>query len=106
MIKLENRADKSDGKHKQARDDIDELMAKMSAIENKNAMKDIIAEGNMDGNSMDRILKAIEDMQARINADTDAKLANYVTQPVFDDAETELKSTGRRVGYNEGILKD
>ena len=30
-------------------------------------MKDIIATGDMDGNSMERILKAIDDMGARIN---------------------------------------
>ena len=74
LIKLENRADKSDGKHKQAREDIDSIMARLGQLENKNAMKDIIASGDMDGNSMDRILKAIDDMGARINADTDNKL--------------------------------
>ena len=74
LIKLENRADKSDGKHKQAREDIDSIMARLGQLENKNAMKDIIAEGDMDGNSMDRILKAIDDMGTSINTATDNKL--------------------------------
>ena len=74
LIKLENRADKSDGKHKQAREDIDSIMARLGQLENKNAMKDIIASGDMDGNSMDRILKAIDDMGTSINTATDNKL--------------------------------
>ena len=74
LIKLENRADKSDGKHKRAREDIDSIMARLGQLENKNAMKDIIAEGDMDGNSMDRILKAIDDMGTSINTATDNKL--------------------------------
>lgn len=73
-------------------------MARLGQLENKNAMKDIIAEGDMDGNSMDRILKAIDDMGTRINADTDNKLTNYVeTAPTFEDADAEIKSTARRV---------
>ena len=79
----------------------------MGAMENKNAMKDIIADGNMDANAMDRILKAIDDMQARINADTDNKLERYVEKaPTFEDADNEIKSTARRVAFNEGKLKD
>ena len=74
LIKLENRADKSDGKHKQAREDIDSIMARLGQLENKNAMKDIIASGDMDGNWMDRILKAIDDMGTSINTATDNKL--------------------------------
>ena len=70
-------------------------------------MKDIIATGDMDGNSMDRILKAIDDMGARINADTDNKLNNYVPKaPTFEDADAEIKSTARRVAFNEGKLKE
>ena len=70
-------------------------------------MKDIIASGDMDGNSMDRILKAIDDMGARINADTDNKLNNYVPKvPTFEDADAEIKSTARRVAFNEGKLKE
>ena len=49
-------------------------MARLGQLENKNAMKDIIAEGDMDGNSMDRILKAIDDMGTSINTATDNKL--------------------------------
>ena len=82
-------------------------MARLGQLENKNAMKDIIAEGDMDGNSMDRILKAIDDMGTRINADTDNKLTNYVeTAPTFEDADAEIKSTARRVQFNEGKLKE
>ena len=69
-------------------------------------MKDIISEGDMDAGAMDRILKAIDDMQDKINARTDTKLNNYVPQPTFEEAENKLDSTGRRVGYNEGILKE
>ena len=70
-------------------------------------MKDALTTGDMDGNSMDRILKAIDDMGARINAETDNKLTNYVPQePTFEDADAEIKSTARRVAFNEGKLKE
>ena len=41
-------------------------------------MKDIIASGNMDEGSMDHILKAMDDMRAGLNDETDNKLNNFV----------------------------
>lgn len=60
----------------------------------------------MSDDSISMILKAINDMQDKINGDLDEKLKNYVTQPQFSELENELKACSRRVGYNEGVLKD
>ena len=43
-------------------------------------------------NSVDLILKAINDMQDKINADTDKKLENYVQKPEFQDLENLVAS--------------
>ena len=55
----------------------------------------------MGDNQVDAILKAINDMQDKINADIDEKLKNYVPMPLFLEAEAESKSVSRRVAHNE-----
>ena len=45
-------------------------------------------------------------MQDKIKSDFDEKLKNYVTMPVFMEADGEAKAVARRVGHNEGTLKD
>lgn len=60
----------------------------------------------MSDNSVDLILKAIDDMQAKITSDVDERLQNFVNKPTFADLEQEVKSNIRRVGHNEGLLKN
>lgn len=69
-------------------------------------MKDALNDSaNMSGDSVDLILKAIDDMQGKINAETDEKLKDLVDKNMLEDLENELKATSRRVGHNEGLLK-
>lgn len=90
-----------------ARSDIDDLIGRLNKIENNNKMKDVLSEAaSLSDNSVDLILKAIDDMQSKINNEVDDKLQNYVTLPKLDDLEQEVKSIGRRVGHNEGQLKN
>ena len=42
-------------------------------------MKSALADSSMADDSVDLILKAINDMQDKINSDFDEKLKNYVT---------------------------
>ena len=74
-------------------------------MENNNAMKEALTGGDMGDNQVDAILKAINDMQDKINADIDEKLKNYVPMPLFLEAEAESKSVSRRVAHNEQTLK-
>ncbi len=57
-----------------ARKDIDELMERMSKMENQNSMAAALADSSMSDNSIELILKAINDMQDKINKDVDDKL--------------------------------
>lgn len=59
----------------------------------------------MADSAVDTILKAINDMQDKINADFDKKLKNYVPMPLFLEAEAEAKGVARKVKYNEDTLK-
>ena len=59
----------------------------------------------MADNAIDTILKAINDMQDKINADVDDKLKNYVPMPIFQELECESKGVARRVNHNENSLK-
>ena len=69
-------------------------------------MKDALTGGAMADSAVDTILQAINDMQDKIKSDFDEKLKNYVTMPVFMEADGEAKALARRVGHNEGTLKD
>lgn len=89
-----------------ARDDIDSILDRLSKLENNNAMKDALAGAPMADNAVETILQAINDMQDKITADFDEKLKKYVLLPVFQDTEAELKALTRRVGHNEGQLKE
>lgn len=89
-----------------ARKDIDDLLAAMSKMQNSNKMASALADSSISDNSIELILKAINDMQDKIKADFDEKLTNYVQMPDFSDIQNELKTVSRRVGYNEGVLKD
>lgn len=75
-------------------------------MENNNAMKDILGGSGMSNDSIDMILKAINDMQDKINNGIDEKLQNYVTWPKFNDLEHELKSNTRQTKHLEGVVKD
>ena len=88
-----------------ARDDINDILDRLNKMENNNAMKDALTGGDMGDNQVDAILKAINDMQDKINADIDEKLKNYVPMPLFLEAEAESKSVSRRVAHNEQTLK-
>ena len=68
-------------------------------------MKEALAGGAMADGAVETILKAINDMQDKINADFDEKLKNYVPMPLFQEADTELKGVSRRVSHNENTLK-
>lgn len=89
-----------------ARKDIDDLLAAISKMENSNKMASALADSSISDNSIELILKAINDMQDKIKADFDEKLTNYVQMPDFTDSQNELKTVSRRVGYNEGVLND
>ena len=47
--------------------------------------------------SIELILKAINDMQEKIIGQVDDKLKNYVTLPEFRDLESDHRSTARKV---------
>lgn len=72
-------------------------------------MKEVLTGSGGDGmsdNSVDLILKAIDDMQTKINSEMEDKLQNFVTKPAFNDLEQEVKAITRRVGHNEGLVKN
>jgi len=81
-------------------------MDKMNKIENGNKMKDALAGAAMADGSVDMILKAIEDMQDKVNSDMDDKLKNYTQLPLHENLEADVKAIGRRVGYNENVMKE
>ena len=74
-------------------------------MENANALKSAMTDSALGDNSVDLILKAINDMQDKINADTDKKLENFVQKPEFQDLENLVASMQRRVAHNEKILQ-
>jgi len=59
-------------------------------MDNNNKMKDVLTGGAMGGDSVDLILKAIDDMQEKIGSDFDEKLKNFATLPSLKDLENEL----------------
>lgn len=75
-------------------------------MDNNSAMKDILGSSTLSSDSIDMILKAINDMQDKINSGLDEKLQNYVTWPKFNDLEHDLKSNARQVKYLEGVVKE
>ena len=88
-----------------ARDEIGDLSDRIAKLENQGAMKAALADTSLADNSIDLILKAINDMQDKINAETDKKLENFVRLPQFNDLEGLVQSTQRRVSHNESIMK-
>ena len=89
-----------------ARKDIDDLLARMSKAENQSSMAAALGDASMSDNSVDLILKAINDMQDKINKEVDEKLVNYVQVPTADEILADVKSMNRRVVNNEGELKN
>mmetsp|Transcript_31761 Transcript_31761/g.39513 ORF Transcript_31761/g.39513 Transcript_31761/m.39513 type:complete len:259 (-) Transcript_31761:226-1002(-) len=81
-------------------------MGKMSKLENQNSMKAALADASLSDNSVDLILKAINDMQDKINAETEKKLGNFVRLPEFKDLEGIVQAVNRRIGHNEGLIKE
>ena len=81
-------------------------MDKVNKMENGNKMKDALMGGALGDDSVEMILKAINDMQDKISEDMEEKLKNYTPLPLFQESETEMKGISRRVGYNEGVLKE
>jgi hypothetical protein len=45
-----------------ARTDIDDILDRLNKMDNNNKMKDVMSVGGMSDNSVDLILKAIDDM--------------------------------------------
>ena len=64
-----------------------------------------MTDSSLTDNSVDLILKAINDMQDKINAETDKKLEKFVQKPEFQDLENLVASMQRRVAHNEKILQ-
>ena len=65
---------------------------RLNKMENANSLKAAMSDSALADNSVDLILKAINDMQDKINADTDKKLENYVQKPEFQDLENLVAS--------------
>ncbi len=80
-----------------ARKDIDDLLARMSKAENQSSMAAALGDASMSDNSVDLILKAINDMQDKINKEVDEKLVDYVKVPTADEILADVKSMNRRV---------
>ena len=121
LVKVENKTKSHDGLHKQgkykikpitlvhifvARSDIDEILDRLGKLENSNNMASALADANLGDNSVELILKAIEDMQTKINAETDKKLTNYVKKPDFSDLESLVQSSNRRLHHQEQVAKE
>ena len=106
LIKVENKTGTHDEQLRKARNDINELMSKLGKMENNNKMKDVIAGSNMADDSVNLILKAIDDMQEKIKGEVDDKLLNFVPLPTFKDAEAEIKVVNRRAAHSEQVCKD
>lgn len=70
-------------------------------MENANALKAAMTDSSLTDNSVDLILKAINDMQDKINAETDKKLEKFVQKPEFQDLENLVASMQRRIAHNE-----
>ena len=70
-------------------------------MENANALKAAMTDSSLTDNSVDLILKAINDMQDKINAETDKKLENFVQKPEFQDLENLVASLQRRLAHND-----
>lgn len=60
--------------HTRAREDITEIFERLNKMDNNSAMKDILGSSALSGDSIDMILKAINDMQDKINSGLDEKL--------------------------------
>jgi len=75
-------------------------------MDNNNKMRDVMSGGAMSDNSVDLILKAIDDMQSKIKSDFDDKLKNFVTVIDFREVADGLNATNRRVIHNEGLHAD
>jgi len=69
-------------------------------------MAEALSNVNMGDNSIEVILKAINDMQDKINAEVDKKLDNYVKSPDFKELESAFASQGRRIAHNDNLLKE
>ena len=89
-----------------ARSDIDEILDRLNKMDNNSKMRDVMSGGAMSDNSVDLILKAIDDMQSKIKSDFDEKLKNFVTIPDFREVADGLNAMNRRVIHNEGLLAD
>lgn len=74
IVKLENKTKGHDALHKQERTDIDELMGRMSKAENGSSIAGALADVDLGANGVDHILKAINDMQDKMNEAMDKKL--------------------------------
>ena len=57
-----------------AREDITEIFERLNKMDNNSAMKDILGSSALSSDSIDMILKAINDMQDKINSGLDEKL--------------------------------
>ena len=51
-----------------ARSDIDEILDRLNKMDNNSKMRDVMSGGAMSDNSVDLILKAIDDMQSKIKS--------------------------------------
>lgn len=69
----------------------------MSKAENQSSMAAALGDASMSDNSVDLILKAINDMQDKINKEVDEKLVDYVKVPTADEILADVKSMNRRV---------
>ena len=98
IVRLENKTKSHDNLHKNGkyhlliihitisfveieRRDIDELLERVSKLENSASIASALSNVDVGDNQIDLILKAINDMQDKINADVDKKLENFVTHP-------------------------
>lgn len=107
IVKLENQTMKHDRLHKQTKQDIDDILARLGKIENKGGVRAALeAAGDMPDDKIDLILKAIDDMSDNIVDLTDKKLDNYIKRPEFSDLNDFTETVGRRCGHNEGAVKD
>ena len=88
------------------RTELDEILNRLNKMDNNSAMKDVMADSNMTSDSVDLILKAINDMQVKIMKEVDTKLVIFATTESLSDLEAEVKAINRRVTYNENTLKD
>ena len=106
LVKNEHLLGATDNRFKEIVADLDNLNYRVNKMDNTSGLRKVLENTELSDESINLILAAIDDVQDKVNNQTQVKLEAYVSLNVYNEMQGDFKVLDRRLNQNETEIKE